>query len=74
MQGEIEGELRVRIVPHLTPQPPAALEEHEEGSHDDTDDDGVDVEGIDKLMGKELYVTVRQPLVCWHAARVRLVS
>ena len=50
----------MQIVPHLTPTPPASLLEKadEEGSMEDNDD-LADLDSIEKLLGKELYVTVR---------------
>ena len=47
----------MRILPHLTPAPPSQLLEAD-GSDGSADLDDADVEGIDKLLGKELFITV----------------
>ncbi len=60
-QGENVGELRVRITPHLTPAVPALAEGVEgDGADDDLDDDLLDIDSIDKLKGKEIFITVRR--------------
>jgi hypothetical protein len=69
VQGENVGELRVRMTPHLKPTPPPFTDIPEEGE-DDLDDDLLDIDSIDKLKGKETYVTVRLTWsLPWHDLR-----